>query len=85
MPTRLSISTKVSIVNFAVFWFTTSDARRRDTNRIRGLRLLLEAVQHVNRFLELGDVHHPEDALGIADADLASARADHRAMLDASA
>ena len=34
-PTRLSMSTRVSMVNFAVFWFTTSDTRGRDTIRIR--------------------------------------------------
>lgn len=32
-PTLLSISTKVSIVNLAVFLFTTSDTRGRDTIR----------------------------------------------------
>ena len=33
-PTLLSISTSVSMVNLAVFWFTTSDTRGRDTIRI---------------------------------------------------
>ena len=33
-PTRLSISTSVSIVNLAVFLFTTSDTRGRETIRI---------------------------------------------------
>lgn len=30
LPTRPSMSTSVSMVNFAVFWFTTSDTRGRD-------------------------------------------------------
>ena len=34
LPTRLSISTSVSIVNLAVFLFTTSDTRGRETIRI---------------------------------------------------
>ncbi len=34
LPTRLSISTSVSMVNFAVFLFTTSDTRGRETIRI---------------------------------------------------
>ena len=34
LPTRLSISTKVSIVNLAVFLFTTSDTRGRETMSI---------------------------------------------------
>lgn len=34
LPTRLNISTSVSIVNFEIFWFTTSDTRSRDTIRI---------------------------------------------------
>jgi len=33
-PTRLSISTSVSIVNLAVFLFTTSETRGRETIRI---------------------------------------------------
>lgn len=33
-PTRLSISTSVSMVNLAVFLFTTSDTRGRETIRI---------------------------------------------------
>ena len=33
------------------------------------LRLLLETVQDVHGFLEFGDVHHPENAVGIANAD----------------
>ena len=33
LPTRLSMSTNVSIVNLAVYWFTTSDTRGRDTIR----------------------------------------------------
>jgi hypothetical protein len=36
----------------------------------------LEAVQDVDRFLELGHEHHPENALGITDTDLPGARAD---------
>jgi hypothetical protein len=34
LPTLLSISTSVSIVNLAVFLFTTSETRGRDTIRI---------------------------------------------------
>ena len=34
LPTRLSISTSVSMVNLAVFLFTTSDTRGRETIRI---------------------------------------------------
>lgn len=34
LPTRLNISTSVSIVNLAVFLFTTSDTRGRDTMSI---------------------------------------------------
>jgi len=34
LPTRLSISTSVSIVNLAVFLFTTSETRGRETSRI---------------------------------------------------
>ena len=34
LPMRPSISTSVSMVNFAVFLFTTSDTRGRDTIRI---------------------------------------------------
>ena len=34
LPTRLSISTSVSIVNLAVFLFTTSDTRGRETIKI---------------------------------------------------
>ena len=34
LPTRLSISTKVSMVNLAVFLFTTSEIRGRETIRI---------------------------------------------------
>ena len=34
LPTRLSISTKVSMVNLTVFLFTTSDTRGRETIRI---------------------------------------------------
>jgi hypothetical protein len=34
LPTRLSISTRVSMVNLAVFLFTTSDTRGRETIRI---------------------------------------------------
>jgi hypothetical protein len=30
-------------------------------------------VQNVNSLGELGDIHHPEDALGIGDADLPGA------------
>ena len=33
-PTRLSISTSVSMVNLAVFLFTTSDTRGRETIKI---------------------------------------------------
>ena len=34
LPTRLSISTSVSMVNLAVFLFTTSDTRGRETIKI---------------------------------------------------
>lgn len=34
LPTRLNISTRVSMVNFAVFLLTTSDTRGRETIRI---------------------------------------------------
>jgi len=33
-------------------------------------------VQDVNRFLEPRDIHHPENAAGIADADFPSACTD---------
>ena len=36
LPTLLSISTNVSIVNLAVFLFTTSETRGRDTIRLSG-------------------------------------------------
>ena len=34
-----------------------------------GVRLLLEAVQNIDRFLKLGDVHHPEPAIVEIDDD----------------
>ena len=39
-------------------------------------RLLLEAVQDLHGFLELGDLHHPIDAAGIANADFLGTRSD---------
>jgi hypothetical protein len=40
------------------------------------LGLLLEAVQDIDSFLELGHEHHAEDALGVADANLTCTSAD---------
>src|SRR5690349_12047796 len=40
------------------------------------LRLLVEAVQHINGFDKLGDVHHAKSALLFGDANFARARAD---------
>ncbi len=56
LPTRPSISTNVSMVNLAVFLFTTSDTRGRDTIRIWALlhQLHLEQSRVIDVFARRG-------------------------------
>jgi hypothetical protein len=51
LPTRLSISTSVSMVNLAAFLFTTSDTRGRDHQNLGCLGLLQAVFRDPDRQL----------------------------------